>query len=376
MKKHPISLFLSNHFFLALVCLSIIGCTSDEATNHTIPQEQISLDSTLSELVNQEGIPGVGAVVTNQDSILEMRVSGLRKNGGNEVIAMHDQFHIGSITKSMTACMIARLVESGHLRWDSHPSDVLPGIANIDSRYTKVTLIDMLRHRAGFPSDEEITEIPNLVGSLPEQRLQLAQIILTQAPTVPRGKFHYSNIGYTIAAAMAETVTGKNWRNLMDSLLFTPLNMTVTYGWPAEARADAPWGHDSTFHPVTPDAEDPQMDVIEPAGFVSTDLTSLAKYLQFRMQMANGEYSLLKKESVDTLDTPIDEYAAGLVIQNNEGQIIYYHNGSNEYFYAHLAIVPQEKLAAVLVANAGGERSVGEPLEQALNQILEAYLGR
>lgn len=367
---------LSSLNILTLACLSVISCSNDDSVSHSKKQEPITLDSTLSVLVNDMEIPGVGAVVTNQDSILEMRVSGLRKNGGNEVIAMHDQFHIGSITKSMTACMIARLVESGHLRWDSHPSDILSGIANIDSRYTNVTLIDMLRHRAGFPSDEEITEMPSLAGSLPEQRLQLAQIILTQAPTTPRGEFHYSNIGYTIAAAMAETVTGKNWRDLMDSLLFTPLNMTVTYGWPTEARMDAPWGHDSTLHPVTPDAEDPQMDVIEPAGFVSTDLTSLAKYLQFRMQMANGEYSLLKKESVDTLDTPVDEYAAGLVIQNNEGQIIYYHNGSNEYFYALIAILPNDKIATALVVNAGGERSVGEPLEQALNQILENYLSR
>ena len=40
--------------------------------------------------------------------------------------------------------------------------------------------------------------------------------VIADKPAYPTGKkYEYSNVGYTIAAAMAEKVTGDTWENLV-----------------------------------------------------------------------------------------------------------------------------------------------------------------
>lgn len=360
---------------LLFMALCLFSCSSSNSSDAS--ESASVLDSVTHALTSQDGLPGAAAIIVDRDSVLEMKAQGLRKNGTTDSIQIDDFFHIGSLTKSMTACMIARLVESGHLQWNSHPGEVLPGIADsLDPGFAQVTLLDLLRHRAGFPEDDDLTDIPQLTGTLSAQRLQLARQILARPPVVEPGEFRYSNTGYAVAAAMAEAVTGQNWRDLMDSLLFEPLGMTVVYGWPTDAKQDAPWGHDSTFAPVSPAVEDPSLDVIEPAGFVSTNLASIARYLHFRLQLATTGSPLLGKAAADTLQTPVGDYAAGMVVQNEDNQIIYFHDGSNGYFYALMAILPQDNLATALFVNAGGDAAAGAPLDDALSQMLSTYLNR
>jgi len=43
----------------------------------------------------------------------------------------------------------------------------------------------------------------------------------------PGTTFKYSNVGYSIAAAVEEKVTGKSWEDLMTNMLFKPLGMTT-----------------------------------------------------------------------------------------------------------------------------------------------------
>lgn len=61
-------------------------------------------------------------------------------------------------------------------------------------------------------------------GIIQQRRNQLLDNLDVMRGTV--GTYEYSNLGYMVAGAMAEKLTGKSWENLMRVKLFNPLGMT------------------------------------------------------------------------------------------------------------------------------------------------------
>ena len=69
---------------------------------------------------------------------------------------------------------------------------------------------------------------------------------LAKAPQHKPGTlYEYSNLGYVIAGAITEKVTGKSWEQAMRDEVFGPLGMTsVGFGGTGTpGQVDQPWGH-------------------------------------------------------------------------------------------------------------------------------------
>jgi hypothetical protein len=71
-------------------------------------------------------------------------VDGVRSLGATARVERTDAWHIGSDTKSMTATLVARLIEAGHLQWTTTVGDLLAqAIPTIRAEYQQATLIDL-----------------------------------------------------------------------------------------------------------------------------------------------------------------------------------------------------------------------------------------
>jgi D-alanyl-D-alanine carboxypeptidase len=67
-------------------------------------------------------------------------------------VQLGDYFHLGSDTKGVTSFLAAQLVEAGRLRWDSRLLEVISALqGQVLPAYARVTLGDLLAHRAGVP---------------------------------------------------------------------------------------------------------------------------------------------------------------------------------------------------------------------------------
>jgi len=328
-----------------------------------------SLAAQLQNIVTVYGIPGAVGIAMADSSVVDVQAFGVRRAGSGEKATQADFFHMGSIGKSMTATMIARLVDDGVLSWESKPVDFIPGLADsIDPGYSTVTLLDLLRHRAGTPADDDLPPLPAFTGTLAEQRVQGARWILTSPPAVTPGTFRYSNAGYVIAAAMAESAAGRGWRDLMDSLLFGPLGMDVFYGWPTEHDPAQPSGHEPdgyAYRPVEPSIEPFNIRFIEPAGFMSMSISDLAKFMQLHMDARRGSPRLLTQAAFDVLHTPVGDYACGLALVNTGNGTLYWHDGSNDYFFAVMYMLPDRNAGVAVAVNAGGEKAEQQTLAAA-----------
>ena len=96
----------------------------------TLTHVQMTLDftATLEALRAKYNLPSISGVAILGDSIAGVAAVGKLQAGGSEAVSLTSAYQLGSVSKSMNATMIARLVERGLLRWDSTLGEVLPTI--------------------------------------------------------------------------------------------------------------------------------------------------------------------------------------------------------------------------------------------------------
>ncbi len=70
-------------------------------------------------------VPALGVVIVNQTETLGIAVAGQRSLDHSTLIKETDRWHLGSLTKSMTAVVAARMVARGEVRFDSTLAEVL-----------------------------------------------------------------------------------------------------------------------------------------------------------------------------------------------------------------------------------------------------------
>lgn len=269
----------------------------------------------LDDIREKFNIPALVAAYIKDGRLEFIGATGHIKQGSREVVSDDDAFHIGSCTKSMTATMLAILVEQGKLSWNTTVADIFPELKDkMHPDYYSVNLLQLLSHRGGLPDDTRpdfhiFPTLLKLKGDLREQRKKLIELVLSRKPEYKPGeRMIYSNYGYVIASAMAEKVTDLSWEELMKKLLFEPLNMK-TAGFGAPNRV---WGHRDIFGfciPIKPGPEADNPPVIAPAGGVRCSIKDWAKFAIFHLEGIQGKSSILSPKSFHYLHT--DHYLQG-----------------------------------------------------------------
>ena len=352
---------------MALLQSAILAQETSVPELTAAPEKSIAdpkINEKLAELVKEHKIPSIVAGIVHGSELIAVGAAGIRKLGSNELITVDDKMHLGSCTKAMTATRIAMLVEEGKLDWDSTLASVFPEeMGTMHPEFHDVTLTQLLTHRASVPANISwILFKPELewLGpktSIIEKRLRVLRLALKDKPRKPPGTaFQYSNVGFVLAGAMAERVTGQSWEELMQDGLFQPLGMaTAGFGPPGtQGRIDQPWGHVSLFGIPIPEQED-NVPALGPAGVVHVSIPDWAKFAALHLQGARGNATLVKPETFIRLQTPPENenYAMGWVVQSPEWASTpgFWHNGSNTMWYSLLWIFPEKNVALLAVTN-------------------------
>jgi CubicO group peptidase (beta-lactamase class C family) len=334
----------------------------------------------LEEIRKEYNLPAVAAAVVSADKIFSAAAVGVRVVGKENRVTVTDRFHIGSTGKSMTATMIASLVEKGKISWDTTPADVFPELKDqIHPSLRAITIEQLLLHRAGiqpFEADEEVEKAPKFTGTPKAVRRAFAGWLLRRGATSTVGEHVYSNAGYGLAAAIAERATGKTWESLMQKELFNPTGIkTGGFGWAARLHPNEPWGHqngDPSFIPHPPNDEYQLKPYIAPAGDIHISIIDFALYIQLHLAGLNGQAKFLKPATFEKLHKPIGEYALGWNAQVIQGLPASTHSGSAGTFYAGVIIYPKKNIAVVIAINASG-KGVNEARNKLFGKLMRTY---
>lgn len=370
---------------VALSCLitgpflcEAIAQAPDEPAAATLQEQALALKE-------ETGTPGFGVTIMRGDEVLAEAAVGERAYGTGVNVQLNDVWHVGSITKSITATLVARLVDQGHLDWNLSVTEALGNsIDNIDPAYAEVTFRELLTHRAGLPSDiNPITFATYSLSSdaVTADRLAYAKVMLSQAPETPPGTQHqYSNAGYIIAGAMIEAVMQESWETLISQEVFQPLGLDTagfgpvglaeTINQPRGHRKDGNTDDRIAVIPGTPGSDNP--DVLGPAGRIHMSLRDLATYAVAHSVEVSDVTPFLSTESLQILHKPeLNNYAMGWVIR--AGGALLWHNGSNGMNYAELYIIPSEGFVIALAANDYDINTLGPALSRFAQTLIRDY---
>lgn len=351
-------------WMIVLLCLGFPLAALGQQTPPLAVKQDPRLEEIARTTLEKFDLPGVCVAVLEGGRRVRMAAAGVRKAGGRAEITIDDRFHIGSCTKAMTATMIACVVRDTDLSWDSTVAEILPELAEqCHPDYRGVTLRQLLDHHGGVPANSLLMNFTDKKRSLTKQREQLLTGALEKEPKVKPGtRYEYSNLGYLLAALMAESVTGQSWEELMQQHVFDPLGMeSAGFGPPAGNRKiDQPWGHHEKSGKHFP-ANIDNPPVLGPAGRVHCSLADWARFAALHMghvpETRESESPAFTASMVEFLHQPVDDadYTFGWIVSKRRwaGGKALAHSGSNTVWYATIWIAPELDRAFLVGTNTG-----------------------
>ncbi len=363
---------------LLVSCLTSQALASDDA----IPDPEW-LRERLEKVRHAHHLPALAAAIVVEDKVVAASAVGVRKWGSDVKATRDDPFHLGSVAKPLTATMVARLVEQGDLRWDSTMEELFPELAGtLNPAYRKVTVAQQLSHSSGMPyqpkTPESVTDSRG--SSIQEKRYEYVKAALADAPETPPGtRVIYSGGGIIVASAV-ERITKKSYEELMQTLVFEPLEMKhAGFGaMTAPDKIDAPWDHQlqgDAPHVLTPDPTQVSQARAPVGRNVRCSVIDLARFCASHIKPPKG---FLTPESLLLLHSPVGkvDYGPGFATSQApwaEGLILW-HSGSMGYNHALVHVVPRERFATCVLTNIDGE-GVGEALDE-VNRFLATKFRR
>ena len=124
-----------------------------------------------------------------------------------------------SITKQFTAAAILELQMMGRLQVGDPIAEHIPGVPE-DKR--GITLHHLLTHTAGL-----VDALGDDYDRLTRRKM-VAGALRSELRSPPGARYHYSNLGYSLLAAIVEKVSGSGYEEFLAEALFAPARMSHT----------------------------------------------------------------------------------------------------------------------------------------------------
>ncbi len=196
----------------------------------------VDICSRLSAFSEKFKVPAVAGGVLSEDGTLDYEVVGVRRRGSDDKARKHDQWHIASCAKSITAVLYARLVESGDAAWDRPVASLFPDMAGrLDKGWHGRTIEELFLCRAGMQANPTASAMAAACADtrpLVDQRTGAALATMRRAPG-PRGRFVYSNLSYMVIGAAIDRLAGEPFEDALQRHVLAPLGITsLGYGPP------------------------------------------------------------------------------------------------------------------------------------------------
>lgn len=277
---------------LTLACAGAGQARADDALpppmapGVAIPDGQIeraieALDGVVTDILRRSGLPGMSVVVVRDGQTVFAKGYGVRKVGEDAKVDADTVFQIASLSKSISATVVAHAVGQNRVSWDTPLVQYMPWFELSDPYVTgHVTVGDMFAHRSGLP--------PHAGDNLEDIGFGRDEV-LKRLKFLPLNSFRdtyaYTNFGLTAAAEAVAAAVGTDWATLAETTIFKPLGMTsASYRFddfmkrenraPGHVQVVGGWEARYARQP------DPQA----PAGGVSASVNDLGKWLALIME--------------------------------------------------------------------------------------------
>jgi D-alanyl-D-alanine carboxypeptidase len=215
----------------ALLAVAAAGCTGDpRPPDQDKPPAFAQLEAFSARMI-EDGAPAVLIAVRNGDSTWT-HAAGVRSLERREPATVGDPVQVGSITKSMVAVSVMKLVEEGRLNLDEQAGTYLPEFGSVLHPPGPVTLRKLLIHESGLPD----FWVPLLTSGRWQDTMQRPLSLeqqLALAATVPWPNrlaqgFEYSSSNYSALGLIVQRLRGRPLGEVLKADSANPAGLEVT----------------------------------------------------------------------------------------------------------------------------------------------------
>lgn len=161
------------------------------------------------------------------------RAYGVRDLEARQPVGADDRVAVASVTKSMTAVAVMKLVDEGLIGLDDPVNGILDSFTTVLRPPGPITVRQLLNHTSGMPTFQQVTEKSieevqrRFTEDIDTQRgLELTAALPWEARNV--GSFHYSDSGYLALGQLLEKLRGKPYRQVLKDDVINPLQLRRT----------------------------------------------------------------------------------------------------------------------------------------------------
>ena len=303
-------------------------------------------------------LPGIAVGVVHDQQLVWAQGFGYADVAAKIPMTPATKFRMASHSKLFTATAIMQLRDAGLVHLDDTVATYLPWFhirpANEDD--PAITIEELLTHSAGLPREAgpHWSEL-----SFPDAAGIQAFVKDNQAPFAPEVRWKYSNLGFTIAGMVVETIAGEKWAAYVQSHIFNPLGMTSS-----SVDRDVE-GLAIGYGQRMPDGTRAKMPFVDaramaPATGITSNVEDMAKFvsLQFRQGKVGGSQilstgALRQMHRIRVVENTWQSgNAIGFAVTRDHDKVYVGHGGSYFGYKTHTYMQIEPKVGVIVLTNA------------------------
>ncbi len=365
--------------FLAWLWLGILAGWPMEVTAQTDPFERVR--QAIRAQMEQRNVPSVAVAVARDGRIIWEEGFGWADREGRIAATPHTSYSLASISKPVTATGLMILRQRGQLDLDRPINDYL-GETKIRVRVGESKDLSVRRvanHSAGLPLHYQFFYADESMRT-PSREETIRRY--GQAITAPGERYQYSNLGYGVLDHLITRVSGRDFEEFMRNEVFLPLGMTRSLVAVRPLSEQGLGPHEAIRYGVD-GRSIPFYEFDHPgASAVYASAHDLVRFGMFHLKAhLPDQRQILTDASIEEMQRPTfkaeDVWSYGVGWRTGthfSGHRVVFHTGGMGGVSAILCLMPDDRVAFVVLANANNDLLGRPPLPSLIRDEIIAAL--
>ncbi len=324
------------------------------------------LDQKIPQLLNDFIVPGTAIAIIENGEIILQKGYGFSDLDKKTKVTTTTGFNIGSISKTIAAWGVMKLVQEGKIGLDDPAEKYLSRwhLPESDFDTDQVTIRRLLSHTAGlslhgYPGWSPKDTLPSLEESLDGKNNGPGRVEIIMEPGT---KWKYSGGGFSMLQLIIEEVTGEKFEEYMQAEILNPLGMTNSSYTindtilKASALEYNNFGEEIDFELFTAQA----------AAGLHTNIIDFTKFAQASLYASkqNKKQQILSSSNLEQMMEPAPasngRYGLGYQVDSISGtsMVLRGHGGANSGWHAFLRVNPVTNDGFIMVTNGGAGHNI------------------
>ncbi len=338
---------MKKQLYLYLLIVSAVllgGCRGNAPSETTVLRGSIDNYSILFDSLSRVPVVAEHGVMVGLIDGDDVTIAVI----GNPTFTEDTLFEYGSITKVITAHVIAQLAVEGLVDLHGPVNDYLPTSFQ-SSNWENTTILELASHVAGIPDMPPGTDrSAEMARTFDRDDLEIA--MASTYVNSSKDLAIYGNYGYIILGLVIEEATGLSYAQAVQERLFDPMGMETAsiHGWqgddvapPLDVRGNPTWYTDFAQ--------------AAPAGALRGSVSDMLRFLDASIQACNGAdivaegTCLVQNSALRPSAKTTTSWGLGWQFFKED---TFGHGGQTDGYQAFVALSPEREKGIIVVSNA------------------------